>query len=1101
MAKERIVILGGGVAALTTAWELTRDPAWRDRYEITVYQMGWRLGGKGASGRNPERAQRIEEHGLHVFFGFYENAFRMLREVYEELDRKPDAPLARWDAAFKPHDFVAITDRVADESIVWPLHFPRRKNAPGDGEPPPSTWEVLRLVLEFNVDYLEDWLLSNNRALALLPTPAAEVLRNWRRRLEKAFDHDADGRVLDDVLLRVPWFTGGIRAVHEFTSQVFDDTRQPDGIVERLLKNTVGRFLPDVMDQITGAWFTLQASHILAKRLDDDPLAISATDLNRLATMLDGVRGAARAALERRARTEPPIYRLLVVIDLSTTTLIGLIRDNLLTPPVDWFSIDDEEIHDWLARHGATETTIRSGPVRALMDTAFSRPCGLGAGTFLQCAVLILFGYKGSVMWKMQAGMGDVVFAPLYQVLSRRGVQFRFFHRLDALRLSEPDRYGHRTISTIEIGRQVTPRGTYSPLVTVEGLPCWPDRPLYDQLEEGKALERFSLDAGDEHKTLENWWTAWRDTRNPLILKAGRDFDRVVLGVSVGILPYVARDLMDDPGNPRFRDMVERVKTTETQAMQLWFSNSLDEKGWHLPSPVLTAFDEPFDTWMDASQVLAREQWHGKARSLAYLCSPNDGVDHTHLPPRSDHGYSITRHQQVKAKGRTWCDASARTLWPGAAGGDGALDYATLAAPGATNAEDRWNAQYWIGVWNPSDRYVLSPAGSNRYRLRAEQSGYSNLTLAGDWLKTSLSAGCAEAAVMSGMHAARAVSGYPRAIPGDWLPPPEHGIPVPYVLRPGDMLGLPPYRQEGVDMYSFFLAAEAEALNAMCTRYLNFGPVTYRPFLDKVMLVAAETERTYSAPFGWVPEKDYAFWVPLVAGFETATGFVSRRVVWFQPFVWVDSSVAVRAGREVYGFNKSLAEIIGSPRQETAGSDATFSGFTLKTRVARTLGTEDEATVEELLSLTGHNTHSTQHLTPDLPSLEFLQRYVASQLAEEDCPATLRALSLLIGDLRRGKVRMVFLKEFPAPRIDHQASYAAVVETTARVIGGLTADLLGETYTLRVAPYQSHPIVETLGLKGGVADDGTFTTTTLAQFRIHMDFEVGDGDIIVERKP
>ena len=47
MAKERIAILGGGAAALTTAFELTRDADWQERYEITVYQMGWRLGGKG----------------------------------------------------------------------------------------------------------------------------------------------------------------------------------------------------------------------------------------------------------------------------------------------------------------------------------------------------------------------------------------------------------------------------------------------------------------------------------------------------------------------------------------------------------------------------------------------------------------------------------------------------------------------------------------------------------------------------------------------------------------------------------------------------------------------------------------------------------------------------------------------------------------------------------------------------------------------------------------------------------------------------------------------------------------------------------------------
>jgi len=44
-------VLGGGTGALSAAWGLTSLPNWRDDYDITVYQMGWRLGGKGASGR------------------------------------------------------------------------------------------------------------------------------------------------------------------------------------------------------------------------------------------------------------------------------------------------------------------------------------------------------------------------------------------------------------------------------------------------------------------------------------------------------------------------------------------------------------------------------------------------------------------------------------------------------------------------------------------------------------------------------------------------------------------------------------------------------------------------------------------------------------------------------------------------------------------------------------------------------------------------------------------------------------------------------------------------------------------------------------------
>jgi len=54
--KQKIVILGGGVGSIVTAWKLTSEPGWQDRYEISLYQVGWRIGGKGACGRNAAKA-------------------------------------------------------------------------------------------------------------------------------------------------------------------------------------------------------------------------------------------------------------------------------------------------------------------------------------------------------------------------------------------------------------------------------------------------------------------------------------------------------------------------------------------------------------------------------------------------------------------------------------------------------------------------------------------------------------------------------------------------------------------------------------------------------------------------------------------------------------------------------------------------------------------------------------------------------------------------------------------------------------------------------------------------------------------------------------
>ncbi len=75
------------MAALSAAYEITRTPG----YEVTIYTLGWRLGGKCASSRGENG--RIEEHGIHGFLGSYYNANKMLAEVYRELARPAGSPL------------------------------------------------------------------------------------------------------------------------------------------------------------------------------------------------------------------------------------------------------------------------------------------------------------------------------------------------------------------------------------------------------------------------------------------------------------------------------------------------------------------------------------------------------------------------------------------------------------------------------------------------------------------------------------------------------------------------------------------------------------------------------------------------------------------------------------------------------------------------------------------------------------------------------------------------------------------------------------------------------------------------------------------------
>jgi uncharacterized protein with NAD-binding domain and iron-sulfur cluster len=132
MAKEKLMVLGGGCAAMAAVFGITDRAGWQDQYDITVYQPGWRLGGKGAAGRNAAAGDRIEEHGLHVWSGFYENAFWIMRKVYNALKRPAVDPLSSTFTAFRPHHYAGLSDYANGDWVFWKGYLPHAGGLPGD---------------------------------------------------------------------------------------------------------------------------------------------------------------------------------------------------------------------------------------------------------------------------------------------------------------------------------------------------------------------------------------------------------------------------------------------------------------------------------------------------------------------------------------------------------------------------------------------------------------------------------------------------------------------------------------------------------------------------------------------------------------------------------------------------------------------------------------------------------------------------------------------------------------------------------------------------------------------------------------------------------
>ena len=128
-------------------------------------------------------------------------------------------------------------------------------------------------------------------------------------------------------------------------------------------------------------------------------------------------------------------------------------------------------------------------------------------------------------------------------------------------------------------------------------------------------------------------------------------------------------------------------------------------------------------------------------------------------PPFTDPSFPSAQHAQVKKNAVAWLDKNTGALWPKATcpplRPDG-LDWNKLVDPRGGVGAARFDAQFWRANIDPTERYVLSIPGGISKRLPPGDSDFTNLVLAGDWTRTTLNGGCAEAAIESGMLAAQA---------------------------------------------------------------------------------------------------------------------------------------------------------------------------------------------------------------------------------------------------------------------------------------------------------------------------------------------------------
>ncbi len=701
MPKRKVAILGGGVGAMSAAWSLTNYEGWQADWDVTVYQMGWRLGGKGASGRNLQIASRIEEHGLHMWMGFYHNAFRMMQEAYAECERyklSPGSPVETWRDAFKPQTAISVAERLGAGWDVWTRDWgydPAGDPAvcPFEKEP----WHFFLDILKFVAEEWENAPHFGVQVTAVEARSAWPIETGIRERVEQAV-----------------------------TTGVCDVCATPLHLALRL-----------------------------AETIPATALKACAADLAAVLHLIDAFFSCAWQALGNELDSSSFYRRLQTTLDFFGAVLRGLIADDVIAKGFD--SIDGSTLVQWIASHGGNPD---NDLIRSFSDSAFAYENGdparpnWAAGTALRAVLRLTCDHPGAMMWKMQGGMGDIVFGPFYKALRNRGVSFRFFHKVDDV---IPDAGG--SAAEIRLTRQVKLRqDPYEPLVNVNGLPCWPNQPLWEQIENGAELAALGID-------LESYWTT-AAYGGELVLRAGSDFDVVVMGISLGALPFAAGSLVR--GNQKWKDMTDHVKTVPTQAFQLWMNQSAGELGWvgstnSMNTAMISGYLEPHDTYADMSHLIPRECWPTSIGQIAYFCNAmrDEGI------PLDDPQFPARQLQAAFEAARSFLGGGVSLYWPKFIGEQGAPRWDTLVDLSAQQGESRLKAQFFRANYEPSERFALSLAGTLPYRLPSGDSGYSNLVLAGDWTRNGLNTGCVEAAVISGMQASRALCGHPAHIVGE----------------------------------------------------------------------------------------------------------------------------------------------------------------------------------------------------------------------------------------------------------------------------------------------------------------------------------------------
>jgi hypothetical protein len=397
------------------------------------------------------------------------------------------------------------------------------------------------------------------------------------------------------------------------------------------------------------------------------------------------------------------------------------------------------------------------------------------AGVCVHAMLRSLLTYKGAFAYQMRAEVGDSYIAPIVRALELLNVKFHFYHRVKQVVTDARS----REVTRIVLARQSNEPCNGAEFIDVE---VWKKGRVVGTRKAWPAAPLRPIDTKPGEPPIDSYYSTRETGRITLNRRTvpgdenSGDFDFVVSALPIGVVDDVLVDeggqrLSAVPG--RWKDCHTHVQSTESQAIRMWFSVPLGPQkvrgkslGWRHDPPILSGYKWPHSTYEDNSQAVdvhgfpEGEELHAIGTVFGPLeTGPHDVRSIAHEKAQRAHAERAAAEFMNKGM---------LELWPGLESplGSKQVDWSCFVDLTGEQGPLRFKWQHVSVNVGPTEAYVMCFHKTLKHRLRADESGFRNLYLAGDWTRNGVDVGTVEGAVISGLKAAQAISGVENPIVG-----------------------------------------------------------------------------------------------------------------------------------------------------------------------------------------------------------------------------------------------------------------------------------------------------------------------------------------------